>query len=79
MWSFGVSLYQMAVAYMPTAIKQYKYGTGPIPFRKIDWNSFNFPLVRDLIESCLQMKPEDRISAADALQHPWFEADSISK
>jgi serine/threonine protein kinase len=74
-WSFGLCLYQMAVAYLPPAIKQYRYGTGPIPFRRVDWTSFNFEKLKDLIESCLQIKPENRISAKDAINHPWFELD----
>ena len=37
MWSFGVVLYEMCVAYKPTAIKKYKYGNQPIPFRARDW------------------------------------------
>ncbi len=76
MWAFGMCLYQMAVAYMPTAIKQYKYGSGPIPFRKVDWTTFHFELIKDLIESCLQIKPEKRITALEALNHPWFDVDN---
>ncbi|CAM9016005.1 unnamed protein product [Wickerhamomyces anomalus] len=30
------------------------------------------PLALNLLNSLLQMKPENRISAAQALQHPWF-------
>lgn len=73
MWSFGVTLYQMATAYFPTAIKQYKYGSGPIPFRKTDWSSFDFELLKDLIEHCLIIEPCDRITAAQALNHAWFD------
>jgi serine/threonine protein kinase len=58
---------------MPTAIKQYRYGSGPIPFRKVDWNSFNFPILKDLIESCLQIDNTKRISAEEALNHAWFD------
>ena len=75
MWAFGITLYQMAVAYLPTAIKQYRYGSGPLPFRKIDWNPFNFEKIKSLIESCVQIKPEKRISAAEAINHQWFEMD----
>jgi len=73
MWAFGVCLYQMAVAYKPTSIKNYKYGSGPIPFIGNHWKKFNFVHLKDLIESCLKMKPEERITAEDALNHPWFE------
>jgi hypothetical protein len=63
----------MAVAYLPTAIKQYKYGTGPIPFRKVDWREYDFDRLKDLIEACLQVEPGDRISVQDAINHPWFD------
>jgi serine/threonine protein kinase len=63
----------MAVAYFPTAIKQYKYNKGPIPFRACDWSGFDFEKVRDLIERCLQLDPTKRITVADALDHPWFD------
>eukprot|EP01017_Pseudomicrothorax_dubius_P025113 TRINITY_DN2680_c0_g1_i7.p1 TRINITY_DN2680_c0_g1~~TRINITY_DN2680_c0_g1_i7.p1 ORF type:complete len:188 (+),score=21.06 TRINITY_DN2680_c0_g1_i7:94-657(+) len=71
MWSLGICLYQMSVAYKPTAIGGYKYGTGPIPFRKVDWRKRS-PELQDLVVSMLQFDPEKRISSKEALQHPWF-------
>ena len=71
MWAFGVVLYEMSIAYKPTAVKNYKYGSGPIPFRAVDWRKRDKTL-QDLIEQCLQMDPKNRITAADALQHDWF-------
>jgi len=62
----------MAVAYKPTAIKNYKYGTGPIPFLASHWKKFDFTNLRNLIESCLKINPSERITAEDALNHPWF-------
>ena len=54
-WSFGVVLYQMAVAYKPTQVRNYKYGSGPIPFRQRDWKhlSDGGSLLQDLISKCL--------------------------
>lgn len=46
-------------------------GAGDIPFRRVDWKSKG-PHIQDLIEQCLKIDPEERITAEDALQHPWF-------
>ena len=75
MFSFGVVLYELSTAYKPTAMKNYKYGSGPIPFRNVDWRKRN-PNLQDLISSCLDMDPAKRITAADALQHPWFSEET---
>jgi len=75
MWSFGVLLYELSAAYKPTAVKNYKYGSGPIPFRNVDWRKRDKTL-QDLIEACLVMDPKERITAADALQHPWFSEET---
>jgi len=71
MFSFGVVLYEMTTAYKPTAVKNFKYGSGPIPFRNVDWRKRNRNL-QGLIELMLHMDASKRISAADALNHPWF-------
>jgi serine/threonine protein kinase len=49
MFSFGILLYELAAAYKPTQVKNYRYGTGPIPFRNVDWRKRNKTL-QDLIE-----------------------------
>jgi serine/threonine protein kinase len=74
MWSFGICLYKMTVAYFPTDIKKYQYGSGPIPFREKDWNTVNFNEMRSLIEACLEINPEKRITAKEALRHKWFDS-----
>jgi serine/threonine protein kinase len=71
LWSLGIVLYKMAVAYKPTQIAGYKYGTGPIPYRKIDWKKRS-PELQDLVTKLLEFDPEKRVSAKEALQHPWF-------
>ena len=63
----------MATAYFPTAIKKYRYGSGPIPFRGVDWKYFDLPKIQDLIERCLEIDPAKRINVKDALNHEWFE------
>jgi len=72
MWALGVVLYKMAVAYKPTQIAGYKYGKDPIPFRPVDWKKRSYEL-QDLIEKMLEVDPEKRISAQEALEHPWFQ------
>ena len=72
MWAFGVVLYELAVAYKPTVIKDYKYNpSDDIPFWHSDWKRKD-PKLSDLIRQCLKYDPGQRISAEDALQHPWF-------
>jgi calcium/calmodulin-dependent protein kinase I len=71
-WALGVVLYKMAVAYRPTQITGFKYGSGPIPFRKIDWRKRS-PELQDLIVQMLKMDPSERISADEALRHPWLQ------
>ena len=41
MFSFGILLYELSTAYKPTAVKNYRYGSGPIPFRNVDWRKRN--------------------------------------
>ena len=41
MWAFGVMLYEMCVAYRPTQLQNYRYGSGPIPFRPRDWKKLD--------------------------------------
>jgi serine/threonine protein kinase len=71
MWSFGVVLYELSTAYKPTAVKNYRYGEGPIPFRAVDWRKRDKSL-QDLISACLEMDPTKRILPNEALMHPWF-------
>lgn len=75
MWWFGLMLYEMAVAYKPTQIKDYSYTAGEIPFRRVDWRRKS-PELQDLISKWMAFNPEDRLSAIEALQHPWFSLEN---
>lgn len=75
MWCFGLMLYEMAVAYKPTQIKNFSYSDGDIPFRKFDWRRKS-PELKDLISKCMTYDPKCRLSAEEALQHPWFKQDN---
>lgn len=72
MWSLGICLYKMCCAYRPNQVKDYTYGSGPIPFRQIDWDHRTPELV-DIITQMLQYDPAKRISSEDALNHPWLQ------
>lgn len=54
-WALGIIIYEMSVGYKPTQVKNYKYGSGPIPFRPRDWKhlSCQGETVQDLIQRCL--------------------------
>ena len=66
MWAFGVMLYEMCTAYKPTKLFNYRYGSGPIPFRDRDWRKHN-KLIKDLIVHCLEIDPVKRIQSNEAL------------
>ena len=73
MWAYGIVLYEMAVGYKP---KKLRYLNMPqlvegIPYFKKNWVQKDQKLI-DLIRRCLQPEPKDRISAEEALQHPYF-------
>lgn len=54
-WSFGICLYEMAVAYKPQALDKLFYKSGVVPFRERDWR--NMDLLKDLIEKMLKIDP----------------------
>ena len=63
----------MAVAYKPSQVKGYNPESGEIPFRKYDWKGRSEEL-KNLITACMNLDPEKRITAEEALQHPYFTA-----
>jgi serine/threonine protein kinase len=77
MWSLGVVLYKFCVAYKPTQMGGYQYGSGPIPFRKIDWRKRSPELI-DLVKRMLEFDPNHRITAREALDHQWFHWDNFN-
>lgn len=71
MWAFGLILYEMAVAYKPTQVKNYKYTDGELPFNKRDWRGKPDEL-KSLIQGCMEMDPEKRLTAEESLKHEYF-------
>lgn len=76
MWSIGVILYELLVGKHPYSSKEkheilneiYK---GELDFENPNFTSLSFS-AQDFIKKLLQISPEERISAKDALNHPWL-------
>ncbi|SBT76869.1 calcium-dependent protein kinase 3, putative [Plasmodium ovale] len=76
LWSAGVLLYILLCGYPPfygesdheilSMVKKGKFN-----FKGKEWNNITDE-AKDLIKRCLTMDPMKRISASDALKHPWF-------
>lgn len=83
MWSLGVMLYTMLVGRYPFAdsdacalFSRIRRGRYPMP-TDVPLS----PLARCLIRSLLAVKPDERLTAEEAIRHPWFgsvEADDQS-
>ena len=71
-WQLLISRRQSKI--INIVIIKFILGSGPIPFLPNQWKKFDFNNLRNLIESCLKIDPNERITAEDALNHPWFES-----
>jgi calcium-dependent protein kinase len=81
-WSIGVIMYIMLTGYPPfngeddesilRAVKTGKYDTTLDTYQKLS------PNAKDLISKLLKYNPHDRITARDALNHPWFKSSELS-
>ena len=76
LWSIGVMLYIMLSGRPPfngnsedVIIKKVKVGSWD--FRGTIWDTIS-EQAKDLISCLLKKDPEQRLSAVDALQHPWI-------
>merc|ERR1711972_820273 len=76
MWSFGVTIFIVLFGYMPfsgseevqvKAIKEGKYNRKDIYFK------VSQP-AQDFVEKLLRVDPNLRLSAEEALKHPWIHA-----
>ena len=75
-WSLGVVLYSCVFGEFPfvgdtIAEKFENISSGKISSSRKFWNEIS-PECEDLIKKMLKVKPSERISAKEALEHPWF-------
>lgn len=76
MWSVGVTLYTILCGYPPFFHEDVSTLIGmitndPLKFPPKEWDLVSRD-AKDLLEHMLVRDPAKRISAADALAHPWF-------
>jgi len=77
-WSLGVILFVFLCGYPPFEGDNNKeifrnVMKSPLTFDPSDWNSVSTK-AKDLVTKMLNKDPEQRISAQDCLNHPWFTA-----
>ena len=71
-WGLGLVFYKMCTTYLPTQLQRDWIAKGAkLPFRQADWADRSDQL-RDLITKMLIIDPEARISAQEALEHPYL-------
>ncbi|CAM9747951.1 unnamed protein product, partial [Hapterophycus canaliculatus] len=71
LWSVGVMLYQMISGRLPF-IPARVCVTKPVSFPAAVWTDVSVG-VKELIEGLLEKDPSQRLTAAQALQHPWIQ------
>jgi len=81
MWSLGVSLYHMLTSQLPFLEKDRN-----ILFKKIEQGCYSFPSelwigiseeAKDLVRRLLDINPKSRITAEQALCHPWIKGSTL--
>eukprot|EP00056_Hartaetosiga_gracilis_P021422 m.24053 g.24053 ORF g.24053 m.24053 type:complete len:750 (-) comp9068_c0_seq1:105-2354(-) len=84
MWSLGVMMYTTLAGEPPFATKPKdteqdilsKITEGDIPFEKDLWSHVS-DNAKDLIVRLLDTNPDERITAHEALLHPWLRQDAV--
>ena len=76
MWSLGVITYILLTGAMPrdlwkSALKYGRVVEADFGFDCYEWDTVSSK-ARDFVQGCLTYRPGNRLSAADALHHPWM-------
>ena len=74
-WACGVTLITMLIGKTPST---HKLLNGKFEF-DIDFARLLSEEAKDLIEKMTKVEPSERITASDALKHPWFQLRSSQK
>jgi len=84
MWAFGVSIYVLLSAKKPfpkegqnRALQRSKILNGEYDFYGEAWRHISDD-AKDLISKAIQIRPSDRITAEEALEHPWMKSPVIN-
>jgi len=73
MWSVGVSLYILLSGLRPF-FSQEEARQAKIQWFEEDWEEYS-PEARKIVEELLTIDPATRLTASQALEHPWFKLD----
>ena len=76
LWGVGVILYVMMCGYPPFNGKStreviQKVKKGSLYFDQMEWGYVSLEAI-DFVKALITVKPEERISIDDALEHPWM-------
>ena len=82
-WSMGVILFNMLSGHLPFKGKKEEEVANKIVFNTPEFDDDDWETrskaVRDLIDSCLEKKVENRITIEEFINHPWFKKNMKQK
>ena len=83
MWGLGIVTYAMLSGYVPfssadPALFKRQLERGKVEFNEKYWGHVSAS-AQDFVKRCLEKDPDKRITAEEALQHPWFQENLEAK